>query len=338
MTAATAAPQLARRTLPLAPRGTVWAVLRVHRIALWAWWTLIAAASAAMLWAYGLGADAVRAWHHTVASCSTDPSCVDDTLDSAISEFYHSVTSLTTGAVIYLPYLVAAWAGAALVARELENGTAALAWTQSVSPARWLAAKLAVPAALIAAGTTVLVLLHRLMWTEGLGVLGQDWYLSDAYRSNGPVAVGSALSALAVGALAGLLLRRTLPALGLAVAVTLVVQNLGDLYRDSLWPTVTVTGSAASNLPNTAMQLEHGVVLTSGERIGNNLACVDNDTTVDLKRCMSKNGISDLWATYHPKSHFWPLQLVETGVLLALAALATAAAFWLLRRRTPRSA
>jgi hypothetical protein len=36
----------------------------------------------------------------------------------------------------------------------------------------------------------------------------------------------------------------------------------------------------------------------------------------------------------HPASHFWPLQLVETGIVLAVAALATAAAFALLRRRT----
>ncbi|WP_406331140.1 hypothetical protein [Streptomyces sp. NBC_00203] len=335
MTAATAAPQLARRALPLVPRGTVRAVLRVHRTALWAWWALVAAASAGLLWAYWLGTDAVRELSHRVSSCAADTSCVDTTLDSPTYEFYDTVTSLATSAVAYLPYLVAAWAGAALVARELESGTSALAWTQSVPPVRWLAAKLAVPAALVTAGTSVLVLLHRLMWSDARDILGQDWYLSDVYRSNGPVAIGSALCALAVGALAGLLVRRTLPALALAVVVTLAVQNLGDLYRDSLWPAVTVTGSAASNLPSTALQLEHGVVLTSGKRIGNDLACVDNDTAGDLKRCMSKNGISDLWATYHPKSHFWPLQLVETGILLAVAALATAAAFWLLRRRTP---
>lgn len=38
--------------------------------------------------------------------------------------------------------------------------------------------------------------------------------------------------------------------------------------------------------------------------------------------------------TYHPHSHFWPLQLVETGLLLALTAAATGACHLLLRRRT----
>ncbi|WP_234441807.1 hypothetical protein [Streptomyces sp. WM6386] len=38
--------------------------------------------------------------------------------------------------------------------------------------------------------------------------------------------------------------------------------------------------------------------------------------------------------TYHPQSHFWPLHLVETGIVLTVTALATAAAFLLLARRT----
>lgn len=36
----------------------------------------------------------------------------------------------------------------------------------------------------------------------------------------------------------------------------------------------------------------------------------------------------------HPASHYWPLQLVETGIVLALTALACWACFALLRRRT----
>jgi hypothetical protein len=50
---------------------------------------------------------------------------------------------------------------------------------------------------------------------------------------------------------------------------------------------------------------------------------------------MKHSGLTDFWATYHPESHFWPIQLVESGVVLAVAGLATAAAFALLRRRTP---
>ncbi|WP_157851317.1 MULTISPECIES: hypothetical protein [Streptomyces] len=47
------------------------------------------------------------------------------------------------------------------------------------------------------------------------------------------------------------------------------------------------------------------------------------------------NGVPFTRATFHPESHFWPLQYVETGLLLAVAAAATAAAFVLLVRRLP---
>jgi hypothetical protein len=249
--------------------------------------------------------------------------------------WYDEVAQLATSSVVYLPYLVAAWAGATLVARELESGTAALAWTQSVTPARWLTAQLAVPAALVTAGTTVLVLLHRLMWTDGhRDVLYQDWYATDAYRSNGTVAVAAALCALAVGTLVGMLVRRTLPALGVAVLVTGAVQTLGDFHRENLWPVVTVIGAAAPVIPDSAAPVGEGVILTSGERIGNNLACVDYDTGADLKKCMSEHGISDIWATYHPASHFWPLQLTETALLLTVTALAVFLSFRVLKRRT----
>ncbi|MFD4524965.1 hypothetical protein ACFWP7_13795 [Streptomyces sp. NPDC058470] len=334
MTAATTATRpLARRPSPLTPRGTVWTALRLHGAALWIWVALVTVTAAGLLWAYGPGADAARKEPYLLApSCGTDTLCGDTTGHATL--FYEAVVQLAAYSIAYLPYLVAAWAGATLVARELESGTAALAWTQSVTPARWLTAQLAVPAALITAGTTVLVLLHRLMWTDGRDIHYQDWYETDAYRSNGTVAVAAALCALAVGALAGMLIRRTLPALGLAVLVTVAVQTLGDFHREKLWPAVTVTGAAASNLPNSAQQLERGVVLTSGERIGNNVACAEYPMGADLKKCMSEHGISDIWATYHPASHFWPLQLTETALLLTLTALAVLLSFRVLKRRT----
>jgi hypothetical protein len=46
----------------------------------------------------------------------------------------------------------------------------------------------------------------------------------------------------------------------------------------------------------------------------------------------------DLWPTagngLHPQSHYWPMHLVETGIVLGVAVVATGAAFFALRRRT----
>ncbi|MFI1409536.1 ABC transporter permease [Streptomyces sp. NPDC020707] len=312
--------------------GLARSLLRLHRSALWCWLLLVVALAATMLWAYGPGHETASA--DVLEQCRGDAEACHFPGGPWLSR-YSTAVALTTLVVSFLPLLVAAWAGAALIGRELENGTAHLAWTQSVSPARWLAAKLAVPALFVTAGTALLVPLHRLMWDGGGELLWTDWFDAYGFRSNGTTALAYALCALSFGVLAGLVTGRTLPALGTAVAAVFALTHLGDQYRPSMWPTVTVTGAGALSLPDKALQLDRGVITDAGVRIGNNMACTDADRGVaELRSCLAHNDLADIWATYHPQSHFWPLQLVESGIVLAVAALAATAAFVLLRRRT----
>ncbi|MFF4354676.1 hypothetical protein [Streptomyces sp. NPDC001530] len=315
--------------------GLPWTVLRLHRTALLLWAAVLLAGVGVLIWMYAIGADA-QAGLGPCAMPATDtlPSC--STLEALnADETYGIGLGLTGIALSCLMFPVAAWAGAALIGRELESGTAQLAWTQSVTPMRWLTAKLAVPAALLTTGATLLVLLNVWARRDDNPNLVGDWYNSSVFVSTGPVAVASVLAGLALGALAGLAVKKTLPAAGVAFAATLVLYNVLDWYRPSLWPADTVTGRAALHLPRSSLVLEHGAVTDTGERVGNNLACIDSDSAADIKACMTRSGLTDFWATHHPESHFWPLQLMESGVLLAVAGLATVIAFRLLRRRTP---
>ncbi|MEW2163285.1 hypothetical protein AB0912_09820 [Streptomyces sp. NPDC007084] len=299
------------------PSGLTWAVLRLHRAALLLWGGFLLVTAVVLAWMYVIAPEA-RAAAGPVTSEGT----------------YRTGTALVSTALSYLMFPVAAWAGGALTGRELEDGTAHLAWTQSVSPARWLAVKLAVPAAALTAGTTLAVLLLGWARRGGDPRLVDAWYDPDVHLALGPAAVAHVLAGLALGALAGLVLRRALPAAAVAFALTLVVHEVLEAYRPSLWPASTVTGRAALALPPDALDLEHGAVTTDGQRIGNDLACVGSQTPAQVRTCMKEAGLSDFWASYHPRSHLWPLQLVESGVLLAVAGAATAAAFALLRRRT----
>jgi hypothetical protein len=52
------------------------------------------------------------------------------------------------------------------------------------------------------------------------------------------------------------------------------------------------------------------------------------------KACLAAHDVVGHYREYHPSSQFWPLQLTETALILTVAALAVAAAFTLLRRRT----
>jgi hypothetical protein len=100
-----------------------------------------------------------------------------------------------------------------------------------------------------------------------------------------------------------------------------------------LWPTLTDTFKALGNdyrSPEGAVYTGNGWVTSSGERLPENACPIG---LADLKQCLADKDITHQYVDYHPASHFWPLQLVETGILLALAALAVALAFRVLRRR-----
>lgn len=328
MTVLAAAPTAARRRSRLAPRGLTWSVLRLHRTALYVGGAALVAFAAAMVWMYVIGDDA----RVSTGPCSTPGYCPNLTASTFEDQTYRRIVSLTAEALSYLMFPVGAWAGGALIGRELESGTARLAWTQSVTPLRWLAAKLAVPALLLTAGTTTAVLLNVWARQDGGPDLALDWYFSDTFITTGPAAVTYALAGLALGALAGLVTRRALPAAGLGFAATLAFYNLMDRYRWDLWPTssVTVSDPDAYHLPQSALHMSSGYVLTSGER-SEGYFCRD----MPGPGCLKEGDVTGHYTVFHPQSHHWPLQLMDAGIALAVAALATAGAFWLLRRRTP---
>ncbi|MEU7718048.1 ABC transporter permease [Streptomyces tibetensis] len=326
-------PAVTRRTSP--SRGLLLAMLRLHRTALLFWLGLVAVAAGALLWAMGPGADAAWAEYTNMGCHQGGPDLGCDFPGPANSR-YQTAVAVAIGLVRLLPLLTGAWAGGALIGRELENGTAQLAWTQSVGPLRWLAAKLAVPALLLVTGTLTLTLLHRVLWSSDRAPLNgmgwRAWHDDGIFEINGTIAAAQALAALALGALVGLLLRRALPALGVAVVAVVSLVYVLDELRPHLWPVKTVVTGLEDGTPGLdSMIVETGALTASGAR-------VPVPSCAGEPGCEARTGIADYYTDYHPASHFWPLQLMETGLLLAVAALAAATAFVLLRRRTGAAA
>ncbi|MEW2077486.1 hypothetical protein ACH4FA_19765 [Streptomyces sp. NPDC017966] len=274
-------------------------VLRVHRTALIVWGAFVAGLIGWLVWLNEVTVDSVRA---AEAECSRGPwTCVD--LIEGLS--YSEPTGYIGFLTCYGFLAVAAFTGGSLIGRELESGTARLAWTQGITPTRWLTAKLAVPALALVVGGTVLVLAFRWGWAANRDLMGDHWAFADVFVARGPATVAYALCALAVGTLTALLLPRALPALAVSAAAMWLLNLVLERCRASLWPAVTRTSPKRFELPDGVWQQGAGRTGTGGH-----------------------------YATYHPASHFWPLHLVETGIVLAVAVLATAAAFAVLRRRT----
>ncbi|MET7364046.1 hypothetical protein ABZS76_37165 [Streptomyces sp. NPDC005562] len=331
--ASTPAEARGRRT-GLSLPGPCRAVLRQHRTALWITVALFALAAAALiadrLWvahAADVFAASDCSIRHTTRECGGS---VRGYLDAEL-QFDRNLDYLGMG-LLALPCLIGAFVAGPLVGRELETGTYKLGWTQSVTPARWLADRLVVCAALVTAGTTLLVAVQRWAWTTGPehAYSRGPWYERAIYGSVGPVALAYALLGLAVGALAGLLLRRALPAVGVAVAVTAGAVAALPLLRPHLWPTETGSWAMGSRItvPDFSYEVDWSLLTADGGRLPESVCWAP-----DPERCFADHQVTGRYAEFHPSSHFWPLQLVEGAIVLVLAAAALYAAFRLLRRR-----
>ncbi|MFE4252387.1 ABC transporter permease [Streptomyces sp. NPDC056910] len=301
--------------------GLTWTVLRLHRLALWVWVAYVALTGALLLWLWGPGSSG---WHIT-------GKCVAGVMNACTATgpgagTYTNLLGLTTSLITIVPAIAAAFAGGPLIGRELERGTAALAWTQSVSPARWLVAKLAAPAAFLVVGTGILVALRRLVASGASGLPENQWFTDGVYGALGTTAVALPLLGLALGALVAFIARRVISSICVSLALTgIVITALGEI-RGHFWTTSTVTGDVHQGYRGfTGLFLDEGAVTASGARIADPL-CVSD------KSCLARHNITGFYREFQPASHFWPLQLVETGILLALTALAVTAVFALLRR------
>jgi hypothetical protein len=152
--------------------------------------------------------------------------------------------------------------GAPLIARELETGTYRLAWTQSVSRSRWVATKLGLGVLLTAA-------------VAGALTLAVTWWYRDidkvstvpfgVFDRRDVVPVAYAVFAFAAGALLGVLIRRTVPAmaatLGLFVLVRVVVATW---VRSHLQPPLRETLSLAGSGPSAPVHLGLGLSSNGG--------------------------------------------------------------------------
>jgi hypothetical protein len=130
-----------------------------------------------------------------------------------------------TAVVLVLPALIGLFWGAPLITRELEAGTHRLVWNQSITRTRWLAVKLGLTgvAALTAAGVGSLAVTW---WSSPIDKSAVDFprMAPLVFDARGIVPIGYAAFAFALGVTVGILVRRTLPAMAITLAVFVAVQ------------------------------------------------------------------------------------------------------------------
>ncbi|MCX4549284.1 MULTISPECIES: hypothetical protein [unclassified Streptomyces] len=319
----------------LSLRGPAWVTAREHRGALWTLAGLFTAATAYLVVQRLRVAAAVDAFAHTGCSVrNTTVGCGDRVirfLDTELA-FSHLVDYFRLGLIV-LPVLVGAFVAGPMIARQLESGTYRMLWTQSVSPARCLAAQLATVTALTLVSVAVLSGVYHWAWSTGPqeNYPAPPWFGWSVFNAGGTVPVAYVLLGIAVGALAGLLIRITVPAMAAAAAAVTACHLALSTLRTHLWPVRTVTGRSGTPVPlgRDALMVSRGRITSTGRHLPDSTCPGPHD----VQQCWADHDVTGWYRTYHPASHFWPLQLMETGIVLAIAALVTAAAFQVLRRK-----
>jgi len=246
-----------------------------------------------------------------------------------------SVSSL----LFAIPVLLGVFAGAPLLARELENGTFRFAWTQGAGRTRWTVSTLVLPAIILVAATGAFTAIFYWYFRPFLEDQQVSEMLPLGFALLGVAFAAWTLLAYSVAAFLGALFRRTLP----AMAVTLVVyialaMATATAFRPHYATPVTEKGwnNGAVWVISQWAKAPNGHVLSQSAM--NNLsqqvpASVQNSPSPDaFTNWLTQHGYT-LWQSVQPDSRFWQFQLTEGGWLLVVSAALIAGTVWLVRRR-----
>jgi hypothetical protein len=246
-----------------------------------------------------------------------------------------------------LPLLAGLFLGAPLLAREAESGTLQLAWTQSVSRARWLAVKLTTFLAAISVAAVMLSVCFS-AWLSVYNQLSFAGYTtvnrmeSPAFDLSGVAPLGAMLFSFALGTLAGVFIRRTVPAMAVALGGYVgAILPLSSVRYTAFFRPRTASGSYATASP----VRPGGYILrftysdAAGHQVGFDTlyhACArpagHGQSTIAVS-CLVAKGFH-ITESFQPAARYWPLQTVTAGILAAAAAAMLAfAAWWAVRRR-----
>jgi hypothetical protein len=322
---------------PVPWRRMAWVTWRQHRLTLAG---VVAVLGAAAVYLYMTGE---QIHHESFVPYAAGP---DLTLTAALLQGF--------------PALIGAFAGAPVLARELETGTYRFTWTQGFGRARWAAATLA-PLAL---AVTILAGAFGFLfsWCYGPRIGGHQGLsplAATTFDLRGVAFAGWTLVAFAIGALAGVLIRHVLPAMFATLAAWSGLAVVTGIFLRSRYEPPLVTSNPT--LPNSAWVISQrwtqggkpvslstvnhvlqkiGATEVKPGQLAQNPAspgqsaqtAIPTPGHVSPAQYLFHHGFTQLMS-YQPASRFWPFQWIEGGWLLALSVLLIAATVWLVRRR-----
>jgi hypothetical protein len=313
---------------PVPWRRMAWVTWRQHRAALGGV-AVFLGAFAMYLWLTGVQI------HHAYAADCHPASSLACTIN--FTGRYGTTAILVSIFLQAAPALIGAFAGAPVLARELETGTFQYAWTQGIGRWRWTFGKLVPLAVAVAAAAGAFSVLFS-WYNQPFFAAGYVIPLSTrVFGLRGVAFAAWTLAAFAIGVLAGMLIRRVVPAIAATLAVYAALALAAGLWLREHYMSPLVTTNP--NPPGSAWTISQWYTKggtfafpARGTQIINTVSRLCPSSHATSAQCLSQHGYTQ-WTSYQPGSRFWPFQWIEGGWLLALSVLLVAATVWLVRRR-----
>jgi hypothetical protein len=309
----------------------IWVSWRLQRTE-----TLIAVGILALLAALLIptGIQMANAYHQDgLAACVSINPSKPVLCGNELGDFQQRFQSLTTLANWFtlIPGLIGVLLAAPFIF-DLENGTYRLAWTQSITRGRWLLGKLGLPVAAAAVAAGALILLFT--WWRAPNVHINGRLDTGNYDTTGTVVIGYTLFALALALALGAIWRRAAASLTVAFVGYFALRIFVDYWlRDQLVAPLKATYKGAQE---PSFLYNAHVLSMDGNVNGHQFSTASGGGFLGGHAQAAAPDISHaiFHVVYQPESHFWPLQLTETGLFVGLAAVLILFAAWWTKKRT----
>jgi hypothetical protein len=230
------------------------------------------------------------------------------------------------------PGLVGVLLAAPLVL-ELDQGTYRLAWTQSITPRRWLTTRLAMLlfGAVLCGGLMIaLTTWSRQPLDSLLGRMDPN-----TFDLEGVVPIAYTLFAATAVLSIGTVTRRTGLAVSAGFGAYVIVRLILRTTRQHLIPPVHVLMPVPQGPRGVfhAWEISHGFTDPRGHAIPSTVitSCFNARGNLDTY-CLARHHVYQSFV-YEPASRFWSLQAAESGIFLAISAAAIGLTVWWIKQR-----
>ncbi|MBQ1044257.1 MULTISPECIES: ABC transporter permease [unclassified Micromonospora] len=325
-------------------RGLLWLTWRQHR------WTVIGTlvlAAVLVGWMTYLSVELTSLWHQCHETFCAEDSPQGRRLGGSSSLVL--TLAVLSQVVQWMPLLIGVFVGVPVLTREHEQRTLLLAWSQDVSPQRWLWTRLALLGLFVAAVTSAVAGVSDHLERLQARVAPVSLFEYGPFLNTAMLPAVISLCWFAVGVALGAAIKRTLPAVFAVivgfVGLTYLVRWRYPTLMEPLTAHRVIGGPGVGVLRDNALVVKGGIIdygvdgpsgafdASGRELSGAELQrlCPPDNGTGRTLACFVEHNLQQ-HIQYQPGSRIPEFHLIVAGGYLGLTVLALLVVWWIVRR------